>query len=58
MFSTAKMDCMIPGGTDLSCLAGGLQLRILKLTCEAHVQSGVGLGIWRIYWVGETIQEL
>ena len=29
-----------------------------KLTAEAPVQSGVGLGVWRISWFGEAIQDL
>ena len=29
-----------------------------KLTFETYVKSGVGLGVWRISWVGEAIQEV
>ena len=35
---------------------GVLYEMVFKLTGYASVQSGVGLGVWRISWVGEAIQ--
>ena len=35
-----------------------LDAAAFKLTGEASVQSGVGLGIWRLSRIGEAIQEV
>ena len=45
---------------DWFCLLVMLVLNIIgfKLAGEAAVQYSVGLGIWRFYGIGETIQEI
>ena len=46
------------GGGLLSFYRRVLDIVGFKLMGEASVQSGVGLGIWRLSRVGEAIQEV
>ena len=43
----------MPRGTAFYRLTGGF-----KLTGETSIHSGVDLGVWRLSWVGEAIQEV
>ena len=46
-------------GMAFSCLTGGSSTPLgFKLIGETPVQSGVGLGVWRLFWVREATQEV
>ena len=48
----------IKGGGIIYLDRWGIDAVVFKLIHEAHVQSSVGLIVWGVSWVGESIQEL